>query len=61
MKLVADDFRGAREDAEASFAVEPAGINASEALTMKARAELWIGDQDGARDAVRRWRASAAG
>ncbi|MGB9112534.1 MAG: AAA family ATPase, partial [Acidimicrobiales bacterium] len=49
MKLVADDFRGAREDAESSFAVEPAGINASEALTIKARAELWIGDQDGAR------------
>ena len=49
MKVVAGDFRGAREDAEASFAVEPTGINASEALTLKARAELWIGDQEGAR------------
>ncbi len=49
MKLVAGDFRGAREDAEASFAVEPTGINASEALTIKARAQLWIGDQEGAR------------
>jgi class 3 adenylate cyclase/tetratricopeptide (TPR) repeat protein len=49
MKLVAGDLPGARADAEASFAVEPTGINASEALALKARAELWLGDQDGAR------------
>jgi class 3 adenylate cyclase/tetratricopeptide (TPR) repeat protein len=49
MKLIAGDIHGAREDAEASFAVEPTGINASEAIAIKARAALWIGDQEGAR------------
>lgn len=41
MKIAAGDFSGALQDADASFVVEPTGINASQALSLKARAALW--------------------
>ncbi|HLN06434.1 MAG TPA: hypothetical protein VK217_09160, partial [Acidimicrobiales bacterium] len=52
VSLTAGDLEAARREAAEAVAVDPFGINSPYALSIQARAALWLGDAERAREAL---------